>query len=273
MGKFRFQVRWHFAFFGIVLISIQGCAPNRNSVSHVSVINGAPISGTEFQSVVKILRYEENGERTICTGTFIDSFKVLTAAHCLGSATEPILDVEWSVDDSTTVQKQAKVIAVHPQFRNEGKRIHPNDLAILSIDSYGEPFPSPILLSTETLAIDSQVTMIGFGNNKEILQNSSITGTGAGTKRIGKNKVYTLTRSGLIIVSGNSDGCGLTESNSATGDGDSGGPLLINNQIIGITLGGGIIPAQSEDKCSKAISYFANLRSELNSAFITENLD
>lgn len=256
-----------------IAICVQGCAPLQIPYSRAAVTNSTPVSGSEFQAVVKLSRFEADAREIICTGTFIDSFRIITAAHCLGNSDAPILYAEWSTDGMTSIVKPVSVAAVHPQFKRGGKAIQASDIAILSIDAAEAIVPPPMALFKDRVLIGSEVTLVGYGNNIEASENGNITGTGAGIKRVGKNRIYTSTRSGLIMVSGDPGQCPTEESNSATANGDSGGPALINGDIAGITLGGGLIPTDSEGGCPKAISYFANLQLEQNADFIRNNMN
>ncbi len=258
--------------FVVVLTSLQGCAPQANSYSRVSVTNSSPASAVEFQAVVKLYRYEANAEPVICTGSFLDSTRILTAAHCLGNSDSITFDVEWTIDGVTVIVKPASVLAVHPQFKKGGKAIQPSDLAILSIDAGEELLPLPLSVFSAPIKVGAEVTLVGYGNESEAVEDSSIVGAGSGIKRVGRNRIYTSTRSGLIIVSGDPGRCFSEQYTSVTADGDSGGPVLIDSHIAGVTIGGGTLPPQPEAPCPKAVSYFANLQLQQNAEFISNTL-
>lgn len=250
---------------------ISSCGDVNSNQSNLAITNGAPASFNELPAIVKIFRREENLEPVLCTGTFVSQTQILTAAHCGGDRDHPIFEIVWTSLNGDFISTSSNDFIKHPLY-TPGHSIQPNDIAIITIDRPSESVPDPLVLATNPVAQGQTVSLVGFGDNKNENKDGKLSGTGAGIKRIGANKIYAATHGGLLIVSGDPGGCDTSENSSVTGNGDSGAPLLVDGNIAGTTIGGGILAAKEGQTCPKSVSYFTNLQLEINLTFLKESL-
>ncbi len=257
----------------IVFICLTACGSHYSPVySKSAITNGILAASTDYRSVVKIFRHESGLLPILCTGTFVADRKILTAAHCLGSQQDVTFEISWIDALGIPLTQWSSKFAAHPSYI-AGVAIQPHDIAIIELSGdSGTPADIGVPLTPPSDFKDKKVTMVGFGNTRNTLNGQIPTGTGSGEKRVGSNRVYAATKNGLIIVTGSS-GCEPFTSDSTTGDGDSGGPLFIDDTLVGVTLGGGMLPTIAGESCPKAISYFANIGNEINLYFIRKYLD
>jgi len=260
----------HILILAMASLAITSCG-QRQQTSRVFVTNGSEASPDSYPSVVKIMRQESESNPVLCTGTFISSYAILTAAHCNGNQAKPTFDIVWTDYEGNSITGTSDVSEVHPLFAND-KRIHPNDLMVIKLLFEGKATPQPSVITSTPVSINQQVTLVGFGNDKNFEQDGNLTGSGDGTKRIGTNKVYTTMRSGLIVVSGDPGGYNTTENTSVTGNGDSGGPLFVDGNLAGITVGGALLKHPSTSKM-RAVSYFVDLTKIENLNFVDSQLE
>jgi hypothetical protein len=119
---------------------------------------------------------------------------------------------------------------------------------------------------------------VGFGlNNYSYGSRGEQTGQGSGTKRKGQNKIVEV-REGMIRFYGVPT---ATDRNvpqgfeSASGSGDSGGPLLIDGALAGTTAGGGL--AQVRDREGRMstvkVSQYVDLHEPSNEEFLRMALE
>jgi hypothetical protein len=214
------------------------------------IINGIPTN--DFKPVRKV-RISDNlaGESGDCTTTLISSGYFLLSAHCFCSLSESeVIDPDsriyqiWIDDEvwSTTVK-------IHPKCRpcKKGYSIEGCDLAKIPLEKetflrlqrkYGS-----YSIATRSPTEGDAVTLVGFGRN-----DSSTTG---GSKHVGYNKIEKISLSENYIQTR-----GMTKAPeafdwgafewkispngemAATSKGDSGGPLLIGNTVVGVASSG-----------------------------------
>ena len=99
----------------------------------------------------------------LCTGTFINDYTVLSAAHCFKEVTfeeSGKIDIDVVIEEIKAVSTQ---VIIHPQFLNEGIN-YKYDIAVAF-------FPRGtsshfIKLSKRPPTIYEMVQLIGFGNNR-----------------------------------------------------------------------------------------------------------
>ena len=217
----------------IVMSLLSGCtAKKARATSSVKVTNGTQISDGDYPAVVRITI-----GNFACTATFVTRSIIITAAHCVASG-DPVFQ-------GVTADR----VAVHPAYSTG---VSPNDLAFAQFPRDVAPAVATIRATPPKL--NDPFEIVGYGLN------DTVSKTGAGTKRVGKNSIQDLSQ-GFISFEGTAfagDGSG---SDSASGSGDSGGPLFIGQQIAGITSGGS---AGGDRKASM----YVNLHAPANLDFI-----
>ncbi|MGE0171371.1 MAG: trypsin-like serine protease [Oligoflexales bacterium] len=246
----------------ILAIYIVTWACKKNG-SDVKVTNGQAITEDEYPYVRYLLSRE-------CTLTVLSSSVTLTAAHCVADKTsfdqamipkfmEGNTDVgRFSLFASEFGRSPNDVYAVRGYIHPAGSvSIGPADLAVGvyrkdSFKHFGAISPKP--------AKDGDpITLVGYGVNDAAYE------TGGGIKRKGTNTLSHRDSQGMLHFQGriqNIQGTNGTGEKSASGVGDSGGPLFAGttNQLVGVTSGGSVWEDQKE-------SYYVDVHSKSSKLF------
>ncbi len=208
----------------VVVLLVVGCGspPERELVyNNFPIINGEPDTSPEHMAVVAV-----TDEYSMCTGAWIGSNVVLTAAHCV-SVSDRLMRVGFGNEmDSGMAWLLVTEKRVHPQYSSSPTEVI-NDVAMLkfsgSVPSGVAPIPNlPSSLKITNADIGTQLTHVGFGRTLANDANS------VGTKMTMNNDLrWVCTQPG---------GCGSPSSyNTICQDqtpsgicsGDSGGPVFI----------------------------------------------
>ncbi len=153
-----------------------------------------------------------------CTGTLVAPRVVITAAHCVGDAPVNALEVFFGTDVLGTGTRIAVIGGrAHPDWNPQ---THANDVAALILAS-DAPVPPIALAATLPDLTNTDVRLVGYGI-------TTGTGTDVGEQRAGTARVTEATAAELRMVPGPAMSC----------RGDSGGPALSNNQLVGVTAYG-----------------------------------
>ncbi|KAJ2082888.1 Kallikrein-14 [Coemansia sp. RSA 988] len=210
------------------------------SEKHSSNLNPRIMGGTgaDFSKYPFIVYLYNQAERTFCGGSIISDQWILTAAHCIKTATTSDLLVyigqaEYDLDTSKGVK--VADIRNHPEYNDQTMV---NDISLLRLES---PVSSD---KATTISIDSQsvgdgetLTALGWGY-------TSATGTTA-SKQLMKGDLKTLSKQQCGSIDTNFNGnngpriCVAADTGADTCPGDSGGPLIREqggkNVLVGIT--------------------------------------
>ncbi|RYZ48434.1 MAG: trypsin-like serine protease, partial [Proteobacteria bacterium] len=148
---------------------------------------------------------------------------------------------------------------------------NPHDLAVIDFPRHSAS--TIALISSKAPDVDSWVQLVGYGDNENFYDaEGALTGSGSGKKRVGTNKVYSYDQDMLLIVGvpGTTKDV-MTGTESCSGAGDSGGPLLINSTtLVGVSYGGGIHKETAQDGSTtlNCGSYYVNLSRKENIDFL-----
>ena len=224
-----------------------GCGRASDTKSHVKVSNGKDIAETEYPAVILLF---DQTKGALCTGTFISDTTVITAAHCTMGSND--IDAKTGKVNHTLylarvidikqkkLEKIATSVAVYrnPQWDAEFKKQQVNkyDLGVVV-------FPAGTArgiaqISSDTPAQGDELTIVGYGLNYVPKNEKDIDVSSVGKKRLGHNSVAQL-QDGFIYFSGAVKTTSADGSNANASMGDSGGPMFINDKLVGITSGGG----------------------------------
>jgi len=178
------------------------------------------VNGT-FPSVVSL-----RTSKGLCTGTFINDHTILTAAHCFSNNFD--VDSNGQVDVSVSVI-EAKAVSTQVIINREyflKERDFKYDQALVFVPKgtskdflkiYDGPFEA-----------QEKIYSVGYGSNRK--QGGVL--VGSGEKRWGENVIDEI-KDDFIVV----DGTSVNEKSGvdvSLGHGDSGGPLIYKNKVLGI---------------------------------------
>ena len=210
---------------GILVATRAGAGTDATSAG---IYNG--IETTAYPAVVAVGVLNRDGSGGLCSGTFIAPTVVLTAGHCL--SLDPVAAAVGIFPDGVTeVDIDAARWEVHPNFDID--RIAVDDVAIVVL---ARPITdvAPLPLVSTAPPPRARAAIIGFGDAGK---------TGVGIKRAGSVRLTRCPRAvrSVGIQRGQLDGslCWRPRRKGQdTCHGDSGGPLLVDGIVAGVTSGG-----------------------------------
>lgn len=181
----------------------------------------APIIGGEKDNHVAVVRVDTAGG--MCSGVYLGSGAVLTAAHCVDGVSQAIVTFVHADDPANNRAVASSSILTYQGYVGDAGQSEDNDLAVIFLDfcfvpSFAETLPL-LGSSNGTLAasdVGKTVSIVGFGRTEP--GPKSDTSLAAGERRIGRTALSKV-ESGHVEIGEEDD-----EARSCFGD--SGGPLL-----------------------------------------------
>jgi hypothetical protein len=221
---------------GFIMLTREVVPGARDATVTAPIYKGTPTQA--FPAVVAIVVFNSDGSSALCSGTLVTPTIVLTAGHCLSFGLVGAVIAAFP-DGVTEVDRQAIAGAIHPDFSLDVNAVA--DVGVLVLEApLTEVAPAP--LATTDPRPRTRATIVGFGDNGL---------NGAGSKRVGMvtltrcprafHKPATARKPGLSLQRGQLSGslCWRPKHHGQdTCPGDSGGPLLVDDAVAGITSGG-----------------------------------
>lgn len=246
--------------------------------SETKVTNGLKASD-EFPSVV-LLQFTMGYATSICTGTFVNDAQVVTAAHCVYDILKDghsisSMSFTKTLTNGTSQRIKATALKYHPGYTVVPGRLSNHDLAVVTFPRYSAPATTP--LYGDEPRVGQAFTIVGYGvNDYQYDASGQQKGTGSGVKRKGKNTINHI-QNGLIRFDGvptASDSDYALGQESASGSGDSGGPMLIDGALAAVTAGGGLGKAKDKggNSITVKVSNYVDLSESSNLDFLESTL-
>lgn len=211
--------------------------------SELSITNGRPIADSTWPAIVPL--YDASNESLFCTGTFIRSNVVLTAAHCTGTQQMTVRVNGGSYLSKRVVVNQEYLVS--GDFRYKAH----NDFSLLV---FSENIATKTMNVCDQVAqVGSPVTIAGFGYN------DMSAFSGEGVKREGYSQL-TGAELGELTLKGQISPSDSSGYNASVGGGDSGSPVIDseNSCIWGVASW-----AQYADSRTNIEGHYGSLRSDL----------
>jgi len=203
------------------------------------IINGTEVSQND-ETWRFIVALKKNGEQ-YCGGSLIAPNWILTAAHCLSDNDDnPLVSTVYdsvgtaSYNLTTMINKDVKRFIVHPKFNGNTMD---NDIALIELDSNVSNI-TPIMYDTKhPLTPGTQTKVAGWGNMRTVSHLYPNDLRDALTPIIDFNQCNASSSYDGRLTQ-NMICAGYFVSNRDNCDGDSGGPLIIDNTLVGIVSTG-----------------------------------
>jgi V8-like Glu-specific endopeptidase len=226
--------------------SASACTALGQAVSgSTSIVNGAECPATNSSVVLLNMKDASGAQNGSCTGTVIAPRAILTAAHCLPSATASI-----NVFLGTGPQQATATFAAHPNYRESNSTAYDVGVVLMPADIGRAAVP---LLVSRDARVGETAILIGWGKDA--------TGV-TSTLRAGSATITAVTALTLQTT--------YTTSASSVCQGDSGGPILL--QEGGAWAVAGVISANSTLACSYGDNFYANLRQAEIQSFVLDRV-
>lgn len=194
--------------------------------SDARIVGGSAASRNQFPHQVALLRMGSLS----CGGSLINSKWVLTAAHCVYNGNQIIPASSLTVVAGTVdLQRGGVLRKVRRVIPHEKYGDFRNDVALLELEQAYQLDESiqPIALGRSNVPAGSTITISGWGR---------LYSNGPLPSALQYNRVTALSASRCTQETGISSGllCLQSPANNGACNGDSGGPAVYNNQLVGV---------------------------------------
>lgn len=193
----------------------------------VRIVGGSPASANQFPYQMALLQRQSS---LLCGGSLITDKWVLTAAHCVYSGNQvvqpsllTVLAGTITLDQGGTRRSVRRIIP-HERYGN-----FRNDIAVMELQQAYQLSSSIATIALRRTAVPSgsTVTISGWGR---LFNNGPLPST------LQYNRATALSRVSCALETGIHGGllCLRSAANNGACNGDSGGPAVFNNQLVGV---------------------------------------
>ncbi len=258
----------------------------------LNIVNGKETS--DWEEVVLLARTNSDGAVTnTCTGTFVSDNTLLTAAHCVEDSDSG--DVIYIEGAGIDLSKQESVARVQNAPRSTKLITNARDIArSTSSTSSSDDTPRDLavllfpagtakkwLTVGKSWDFGDTVTIVGFGLT--IIEEEPKADDGVIKRRVGRNKIFEPASEfkglfpDIITIVGPATQQSGAENESNAASGDSGGPMLVGDEIVGV-LSGGVLasqlgPLEGYTQGGEATSDYVDLNSDRSQELLREAED
>lgn len=228
---------------------LSSCAHSGQSprASSLKVIDGQETDA--HPAIVRLLLKDKKGEELgTCTGEYVSAATVLTAAHCFDD--EAL--AELKIGEQTFPMEAFKL---HPQYVPFAEDSVKYDLALVRFKDYHST--AVLEFAPQRPGVGSKVTIVGFGKNEFTTRK----GAGIGVKRMGQATIAAVEEGYLRIIKSKGS------SDSASAPGDSGGAMLVEDRLLGVTSLG------APEGEGTIVNHFVDLTSEDSRKFFSASAE
>lgn len=225
----------------------------KNNKSELNIINGFPLENNASRiGLATVALIDDINAKSFCSGTLIDGYTVLTAAHCLTDKIPAAISVKFSNINS---QKSIKVynFVIHPKYdytaaisgnRND---LGGDDIALIRLeeDAIKKGFGNLVNIDFDNkikLKPQDKLTLAGYGLNEK----NEIDGI---LRIIDAKIIALMTKYGTIDIK-------AIEKNEGTCSGDSGGPAYYQINTAFFVVG---VLSYGNSNCSEGFSFYINI--------------
>ena len=214
------------------LIALLLISCGQKSHSELKLTDATVIKNSSHPAVMQIAISNSN-----CTASAISESLIITSKHCLKGDEDVSIVV---AGDKSLYGLRSSFLFTYKDILKDREFTRLNrtlkDLAIVYFS--GRPFKDFLKVDSEsTLEHGTRVDLIGFGQSDAFLK------TGSGVKRLGSNLVFSHSEKEILSTTSSQGEKGLFSDHSESpledmfsliAKGDSGGPMLYKNKIVGI---------------------------------------
>ncbi len=209
---------WMFVLFSVLLINC-GSPEHYSSLTSTDIVNGIEMEDSEMPAIVQIL-FAANGANAKCSAVFVSPNTMLTAAHCTEISGH--LSKKIKIETGQAVGTESLKILRHPNYR---WNTIDHDVAVVI---FPERTANDFMYVADKAPVkNDRVMIVGYGRtefDRPAVENK---------KRKGWNTIERID-SRLTFFS-KPDSRNLPGEDACSASGDSGGPMLVNEEIVGLS--------------------------------------